>query len=376
MMKKPIHTLHFLKLQSKMLVQKPLIFFIGMLLLFLANSTNCVTVEFLYYDVTCEFCPVIPEYYKIFLHNSEIIDKIQNENDYINKVSVNKIFFFDPEGQEKVKLYNLGPTDFNAIIINHEVVIIGYANETFVREVINWYINSSLPEPNPYPSPPQTTTYNFIALLALAFSLGFFETFSPCLITLLSFIVGYTIKETTKPKESFLQILIFGVGFLLSTALLGIISWLIFVWMVGIQTILTMIVCVFAIFFGFNSIGLIKMQPKQKNLAKKLAAKHVGAPIKIFFLGSIFYFLDPCIAPVLVSMIPLLPLGGQFWVLLLTFCIGAFIPFLIIGFFVHYISKLVRITYRHRLIINMLTGMILIGYATYLIFFHVIPRFL
>ena len=349
------------------------IFFIEMLLLFLANSTYCVTIEFLYYDITCEFCPVIPEYYKIYLHNSEIINKIQN--DYGDKISVNKIFFFDSEGQKKAKLYGLGPTDFNAIVINHEVIIVGYANETSVREVVNWYLNSSLPEPYPYPSPPQTTTYNFIALLALAFSLGFFETFSPCLIILLSFIVGYTIKETNKPKESFVQILIFGAGFLLSAALLGITSWLIFAWMVGIQTLFIMIVCVFAIFFGFNSIGLIKMQPKQRALIKKLAAKHVVTPIKVFFLGSIFYFLDPCIAPVLVSMIPLITLGG-FWTLLLTFCIGAFIPFLIIGFFVHYISKLARITYRHRLIINMLTGMILIGYATYLIFFHVIPKLL
>ncbi len=354
-----------------MLVETERIFFIGILLLFLANSINCVSIEFLYYDVTCEFCPIIPEYYKIYLHDSEVIDRIQN--DYGDKISVNKIFFFDSQGQEKVKLYGLKPTDFNAIVINHEVVIIGYANETFMREVINWYLNSSLPEPNPYPSPPQTTTYNLIALLVLAFSLGLFETLSPCLIILLSFIVGCTIKETNKPKESFLQIAIFGAGFLLSAALLGITSWLIFVYVSPIQTIFTMIVCIFAIFFGFNSIGLIKMQPKQRTLIKKLAAKHVGTPIKVFFLGSIFYFLDPCIAPILVSMLSVLPLGEHFPTLLLTFCTGAFIPFLIIGCFIHYISKLARITYRHRLIINMLTGIILIGYAVYLIFFHVIP---
>jgi len=53
-----------------------------------------------------------------------------------------------------------------------------------------------------------------------AFSLGFFETFSPCLIIMLLFILGYTLSDSIRSKEGFFKVMIcigalmpfFGIG--------------------------------------------------------------------------------------------------------------------------------------------------------------------
>lgn len=62
---------------------------------------------------------------------------------------------------------------------------------------------------------------SIIGLLAAAFTLGFFETFFPCLIILLSFIASYTLSDEFKFKERFAKIMIFGVGFVSASAILG-----------------------------------------------------------------------------------------------------------------------------------------------------------
>ena len=58
-------------------------------------------------------------------------------------------------------------------------------------------------------------------LLVAAFILGFFETFSPCLIIMLSFIASYTFSSGVEFREGFTRIMIFGVGFVSVTALIG-----------------------------------------------------------------------------------------------------------------------------------------------------------
>jgi len=59
----------------------------------------------------------------------------------------------------------------------------------------------------------------FAGHVFLAFTFGFLETFSPCLLVLLSFLVSYTLGGTASFKKGFTKILTFGIGFL-SAALL------------------------------------------------------------------------------------------------------------------------------------------------------------
>ncbi|UCG44714.1 MAG: hypothetical protein JSV58_04735 [Candidatus Bathyarchaeota archaeon] len=215
-----------------------------------------------------------------------------------------------------------------------------------------------------------------LALLALAFSLGFFETFSPCLIILLSFLLGYALGDRPRFKESFGKVMIFGMGFILATLLLAITFGLVFLATPTLQYAATWAVCIFAVIFGLNLLGILRvpsdrMPFQSKPLVKKLARKYVFTYGGIFLLGFFFYFLDPCIAPIFVSMMPLLH-PETFALTLTIFCLGAIIPFIGIGVSAGSISMLVRGTYRHRSIIRGISGLILIGYAIYLIAFYLI----
>jgi cytochrome c biogenesis protein CcdA len=206
-----------------------------------------------------------------------------------------------------------------------------------------------------------------MAILTLAITLGFFETFSPCVMIMLSFILSYTISKTTGFKSGFLQVMTFGAGFLSAAAILGLAFGMLFLSMATLRYYLTWIVCIFAIIFGLSLLGILKAPFETKPLIKKLAGKYAFTYVGLIILGFIFYFLDPCIAPVFVSMVPVL-FSGYLILILLVFCIGAVIPFIGIGLFAGSISKLVRSTYRHQFIIRAISGLLLIGYALYLIF--------
>ena len=220
------------------------------------------------------------------------------------------------------------------------------------------------------------STSSFVTIALLAFSFGFFETFSPCLIVLLSFVLSYTLGKTTGFKESFMRVMTFGLGFLSATLILALAFGLVFLSMPTLQTSLTWIVTVMAIILGLNLTGILKMPSgttiQSKPLIKKLANKYVFTYAGLFLLGFVFYFLDPCIAPIFVSMMPLL-LPELLFFTLAIFCLGAILPFIGIGLFAGSVSKLVRTTYRHRTKVRMISGLILIGYAIYLIVFYLIP---
>lgn len=179
--------------------------------------------------------------------------------------------------------------------------------------------------------PPSSDLLAFIGMLAGAFLLGFFETFSPCLIILLSFVLSYTLSEEPYCKESFLKVMIFGIGFVFAALLLGIAFGLFFFSVPTLQYSLTWIVCIFAVIFGLNLLGLLKAPFQTKPLIKKLARKSVTYA-GLLLLGFTFYFLDPCIAPILVTMLPLLTYEALPLVLF-VFCLGAIIPFFGIGIF-------------------------------------------
>ena len=114
---------------------------------------------------------------------------------------------------------------------------------------------------------------SIIGPLTAAFILGFFETFSPCLIILLSFIVGYTLSGEVKFKEGFAKIMVFGAGFVSASAILGLACGLLFFSMPHLQVSLTLAVCFFAIIFSLNLLGLLKFPFQTKLLVSKIAKK-------------------------------------------------------------------------------------------------------
>jgi len=219
---------------------------------------------------------------------------------------------------------------------------------------------------------------DLVTAVSLAFFFGFFETFSPCTIILLAFILSYTMGDNPQFKKRFLQVMAFAAGFLTATALvfsaiaLGLLALSL---MLGIQHILMLSVSVLAIFFGLNLLGfnvfkIFKIKADTKPLMQKLTKKHAYTFTGLFTLGFLFYFLDPCLAPVFVPMIGTFSPTVLFECLpliLFIFCLGAIVPFVGIGILSYSISKLARISYKHKSKIKGVSGLILIGYAVFLI---------
>ena len=213
-----------------------------------------------------------------------------------------------------------------------------------------------------------SSSINLIVALSFAFFFGFFESFSPCTIIMLSFLLSYTISQRPEFKKGFTQAMTFGLGFLLAGLLIVLISGTIIVFLSASSIALTWAACIFAIFFGLNLLGILKIPIQTKPLIKKLSKKYIATYAGIFVLGFIFYFLDPCIAPLFASIVPFAGLE-MFPLIIAVFSLGILIPFLGIGIFTGILSKLVRSTYRHRFKIKAISGIILIGYASYLITF-------
>jgi len=362
---------HYRFLKAHALRYFALVILILLFFIRVGYSIELVVIEFFYFE-PCSVCPGANKYYEIYLHNSQLMNKIQDE--YASKVLVKWINFSSPEGQEKRKQYNISHSDWNSIVINHEVVIKGYANETFIREFINYYlgVTSPLPPSNP-PSYSRSTPSGLMAVLMLAFWFGFFETFSPCLIVTLSFIASYTLGKTTQFKESFYRVMTFGIGFVSAAVLLGLAFGLAPLSIPTLYIFLTWIVCIFALFFGLNLLGLLNVSFQMKPLIRKIAKKYAAIYAGIFLLGFIFYFLDPCIGPIFFSTVPLL-LPASFPIILFVFGLGAIIPFVSVGIFAGSLSKLARNMYRHRLKIRAVNGSILIGYALYFIVVYLLPK--
>lgn len=337
---------------------------IAFLLIFAVDvyADSVVFIEFLYLDpspfkIDCPTCSGWKDAWKKFTDVSNLIDDIQEE--YGNQVSIERVDITTAEGSERCNQYHC--VEAQTVVINHTIKLEG---EQLTKENLKKVIDEYLTEEEPEIIPFQPQPFTIIG----AFSLGFFDTFSPCLIAMLSFILSYTIGKTTHLKESILRVTTFGIGFVSAAVLLGAAVALTLISIPSIQLVLMWIICIFAILFGLNLLGLLNVPVQTKPMVKKLAGKYAATYMGLLLLGFVFYFLDPCIAPFAFTMLMMLQ-NFEFVLPLLGFCLGAFIPFIGIGIVAGYASKLARNTYRHRSKIRAISGLILIVYALYLIIF-------
>jgi len=326
----------------------------------IAYSSEYVVVEFFYWDPS--LCPSCPNYEnEKFLYINKTMNEIQSEDE--GRVLVKWVEYASEDRLKKGSLYTDIPP--NSIVVNGEFVISSRDfNEIYVREVIDAYLEKTTPPPFPQSS--------LIAVLAPAFLFGFFETFTPCLIVLLSFILSYTIAGTTQFREGVLHVMCFGAGFVFAACLLGLTVGLIFLSLAGVYTLLMLIICIFAIFYGLyliglNRLGFLNIKFKTNSLVKKLSKRYMSTHRGLFLLGFIFYFLDPCIAPIFFSMLPFLH-SEHLPLILMVFCLGVTIPFIGVGIFAGSISKFARSAYIYKSKIRGVSGLILIAYSLYLLF--------
>ncbi len=332
----------------------------------ISYSAEQVVVEFLYWDPRadprfCGTCPSWTAFYQDFLSKNETMIRIRGDyGEGVVFVWVNVASESGACNNTMLQLYNVSSP--NALVINGEVGIEGNFNETYIRETIDAALEGLSPPNQSFP---------LLPAIVLAFSFGFFETFSPCLIVMLSFILSYTVGKTTRFKENLLQVMAFGTGFLAAALSIGVAFALVFLSLQAFQVALTWIICIFVLFLGFSMLGLFKMPIETKPLLQKISKKHIYTYAGLIVLGYLFYFLDPCIAPVLIAMLPTLSFEAL-PIILLVFSVGVLLPFFFFGFLAGSISKLVRTTYKHKSKIHAFSGLIVISYALYLIFFYLL----
>jgi cytochrome c biogenesis protein CcdA len=373
------------------------IFGFALLLIFIQTAYPAVevTVKFFYFNprtdpTYCETCN--PEPLNDFLEKNNTLTEISKN--YTGRVSVVwKEFYInyvtytiDPGVYNEMVAYNAtdptGSPESNSIVIldgkGNFTTFKGYVInktdfETRIKQTIDAYLAGLEP-------PPPSSAMPLFAILAGAFSFGFLETFSPCLLILLSFVLSYSIKETTSFKEGFLKVMTFGAGFIFATILvfLGSVGLVIASSAFAFQNVLMYIVLVLAVFFGVSLLGLdvpkfLKLNIETKPVIQKLSRKFVITYAGLVMLGFLFYFLDPCIAPVFVVMLGTFQqaLIGFLPLVLLVFCLGVIVPFIGVGILAGSISKLTRSTYRNQYEIKAISGIILIIYAIYFIGFSI-----
>jgi cytochrome c biogenesis protein CcdA len=211
-----------------------------------------------------------------------------------------------------------------------------------------------------------------IVALAAAFTVGFFETFSPCLIALLSFVLSYAVGEKNQFRGSMSKVVFFAVGFLAAALLLATATLMMLSSVAQFYDVMMWGVCIIGLFFGLDLLGLdfrrlLRINIKTKPLIGNLTRKYTLTLAGLGLLGFLFYFLDPCLAPVLV-VAHITKFPGYAAPSLFVFALGVLVPFVVIGMLAGSLSKLVRSTYRHRAIIRAISGMILIGYSIWIMY--------
>ncbi len=319
------------------------------------QASSRVLIRYFYYG--SGICPdCAPENERITLVLTEIMSK------YEDRVYVMRVDLSYRPGRDIWRGFNL--TEVPPVMVityNNEQVVLKEITKENLEAVMDAFLGGKPPpsEPN------HVSAYSLFA----AFSLGFFDTFSPCLIAMLSFILSHTIGETSRFKEGFFRVVTFGIGFVSAAVLLGATVAFTIIFMPSIQFVLMWIVSIFAILLGLNLLGLLDVPIQTKPMVKKLAGKYAAMYMGLLLLGFIFYFLDPCIAPFAFTMLMMLQ-SYEYALPLLMFCVGAIIPFIGIGILAGYASKLARSTYKHKHKIRAISGLILIIYALYLITFY------
>jgi cytochrome c biogenesis protein CcdA len=326
-------------------------------------SAEQVTVHFLYWDPStdptyCGTCPSWLDQYQKFLAKNQTVARIQEDYSQVTFVRIN--FYSSAAAGIEQELNIRVP---NSLVINMNVTIEGEFNETYIRMAIDAFLNdTSLPT-----QPPES----LLALVVLAFGFGLAETFSPCLIILLSFVLSYTLGKSNRFRDGILRVMSFSTGFIIAALLLGVSIALASLSLGIFKIILMWGVSLFAIVFGLSLLGITKNVFETKPTVKKLAEKYALSFGGLVLLGFVFYFLDPCIAPIFVMMLPILSTDALF-IVLLVFTLGMIVPFVAIGIVAGSISKLVRVTYKNRAIIRAISGLILVGYAIYVIIFYLL----
>lgn len=208
-----------------------------------------------------------------------------------------------------------------------------------------------------------------------AFIAGILSFLSPCILPLLpgyiSFISGESIesltnKEKISPRlKAFLGAVFFGLGFSMVFMLLGATATEIGKVLNEYRYILEKVGGVIVIIFGLHLLGVFKINKLM--VQKKVNYKRRNAPffVEAFLLGIAFVLgWTPCIGPILSGILALAAKEATVtngMLLLLTYSLGLWIPFLISALLMGQMMQLIRKAGKLMMIVEKISGLLLLS---------------
>lgn len=206
-----------------------------------------------------------------------------------------------------------------------------------------------------------------------AFGAGVLSFLSPCVLPLvpayISYITGTVVKEEIGTKKMLLKALGFVFGFSIIFLLIGATATTISKVFYNYKQILNMIAGIFLIILGINLTGLLKI--------KALYKFHINFDIQkirgnSFFIGLAFGLgFTPCVGAILAGILAYasnLETVGMGMIMLVIYCLGMGIPFILVALSVNKIVNLTNRIKKHTKIISIISGILVIIIGIFIMF--------
>ena len=246
------------------------------------------------------------------------------------------------------------------MVVNSTIKIPGgEITEENVRAAIEQSRAGAEPQENPPP-----INWN----IPLAYSLGLFSGFSPCLMAVLGFILAYVTGSGGGLRSGLLNSLIFGLGLVFAYIVMGCCVLLAGLSFGGLGPYLAVAAGLITIFTGVSLLGVVKLPDATNGFLQSSLRKYSTTLAGLFFLGMLFSIVKaPCAAPMILILLSRILIDGtvQDLLLLLVFGAGVLTPFLGVGILGGYGSSS-RIR-EYRDLIRGISGIILIGFGAWLL---------
>ena len=182
---------------------------------------------------------------------------------------------------------------------------------------------------------------DWMTVIAL-FAEGILSFLSPCVLPILPVYVGILAGGGGEKEESrtvLINTLFFVVGITMSFLLLAFTSSLLSRFFQANSQLLQIISGLLIIFMGLVQLGWIRINVLEREFSAKGKAYQVGkkvTPLVAFLMGFTFSFSwTPCIGPILASVFIYASshAGWTSFFLILVYCLGFILPFLLVAFF-------------------------------------------
>jgi len=225
--------------------------------------------------------------------------------------------------------------------------------------------------------------------IPVAFTLGFFSSFSPCLMAVLSFILAYTAGTSRKKSEAMAKSMFFGLGLVIMYTFIAVMMALLGKQLTNFKFYMSLFGSIITFLLGLNLINYviqaIELPVSTKNFSSQMVKRFVSGKglLGAVILGVIFSAVKlPCAAPALVVILTQIVDKGDMAfgiTLIASFSVGVMLPFFFIGLLsggTTDVAKKVRWSKHFRALIWGGSGIVVIVVSVWILYtaFDMLPR--